>query len=398
MQLIKSHSAYGLPSFEPACIEAELYLQLANQRKNEQANITTPRMRFAVQTSAYSVSPASSTGCLPVLRSHNVVVSDANIIDFLKLNFLDLDDVHSEAAIEITALRKLLVDRLSLAHSYFEWMHFSDNEFARHADSVTRLMLRTTRKAQVESRLTGAGVTCPESALKLAADTFQLLSLKLEAKRFYFGSHATDITSLDVASAAYIAVCLNANVNNSSDFAFLPTLLKNSFPSLVEHSHRVLDAAKIPDYSVTPDYSLYARAHKKALLDCMRHNTIPTLDAHDAGPIVDMSSLSSSVSTSGIDDIDTIDDDLTPKGSAVETKETDMVDANGEPVVPVKFKYSENAAISVMRAYREHIESNSLLGRMDRDEADGKNPLWNIFTPLAVASMLSFFAYAKLKK
>lgn len=392
MQLVKSHSAYNLPSFEPSCIEAELYLQYANQRKNDEDS--TSKMRFAVQTSPYSVSPASSTGFLPVLRSHNVVVSNENIVDFLKLNFFDLDTVHEEALIEITALRKLLVDRLSLAHSYFEWVHFSDNEFARHADSVTRLLLRTNRKSQIEARLQGAGVTCPEVALKMAAETFQLLSLKLDTKRFYFGSNTTDVTSLDIASAAYVAVCLNANANSTSDFPFLPTLLKVSFPSLVEHSHRVLDAANIPDYSVTPDYSLYARAHKKVLLDCMRNNTVPPSD--DASPIV---SLKQSPKSSSIDDID-MDDD-----SAVNTNEeqapvanTPEMDKNGEPIVPVKFKYSEFASISVMRAYREHIESNSLLGRMDRDEAEGKNPLWNIFTPLAIASMISFFAFAKMRK
>lgn len=64
-------------------------------------------MRYVVQTSPYSVSPASSSGMLPVLRSHNVVISHDHVIDFLKLNFLNLDSVHEEAEIEITALRTL---------------------------------------------------------------------------------------------------------------------------------------------------------------------------------------------------------------------------------------------------------------------------------------------------
>jgi len=255
-------------------------------------------------------------------------------------------------------------------------------------------MLRNTRKNQVNARLQGYGITTPEAALKLAAETFQLLALKLEGKRFFFGSAASNITSLDLASAAYVAVCLNANTNNVGDFDFLPTLLKTAFPMLVEHSHRVLDCAKLPTYTITPDYSVFARGHKKNLLECMKKDLpLPSVEDSVTAIVPQQDSI-----------LDDIDDIASPSSSVLES-EIDMESSScksklddEEETVPVKFSYSESAAISVMRAYREHIESNSLLGRMDRDEAEGKNPLWNIFTPLAIVSMVSFFAFAKLRK
>jgi hypothetical protein len=58
LQLIKHHSAWNIPSFDAASLEAELYVVISSQQK-ENANVT-------VLESAYSTSPASDSGVLPV--------------------------------------------------------------------------------------------------------------------------------------------------------------------------------------------------------------------------------------------------------------------------------------------------------------------------------------------
>lgn len=69
--LVRSHGAWGLPSFEPASLEAMCYAALANVPFKDYVNL-------------YSHTPLTNDGLLPVLVDGSKVISRHHVIPYLQ--------------------------------------------------------------------------------------------------------------------------------------------------------------------------------------------------------------------------------------------------------------------------------------------------------------------------
>lgn len=86
----------------------------------------------------------------------------------------------------------------------------------------------------MHAQLHAAGLSTPVAAVRAASALYHALALKLSDAQFFFRAGAP--TSLDVAVAAHVAVATQAKFHMVSNV--IASLLKTSYPSLVQHSQR----------------------------------------------------------------------------------------------------------------------------------------------------------------
>lgn len=286
LQLIKAHAEWGIPSFDPASLEAELFVLIAAQRM-QSASSSAPL--HTVLVSPYSSSPASASGSLPVAIYKNAVYPSETIIDDLNsvrpiyicpharfaicfsstrhrlLEALPLTALNSHAfnfpgcsdccfrpraqnwhnldspltvaeRNEVAAYRTSSTSKLSTALLFLEYQSDAPSPYAAGVESfLARKRLQWARHAAVKDRLRSERVLTLETATGNAIDAFHALAVRLGNNPYFFGATVDKISTLDVTAAAYVTV---AAFGYASDMNPLAAVLRQFYPSLLAHAHR----------------------------------------------------------------------------------------------------------------------------------------------------------------
>uniref|UniRef100_A0A146MCD0 Uncharacterized protein n=1 Tax=Lygus hesperus TaxID=30085 RepID=A0A146MCD0_LYGHE len=136
------------------------------------------------------------------------------------------------------------------------------------------MLLRYTRRSKVLSLLHSNDIYDLATALKVASQTLQILSTKLSTSPFYYGSTSDGVTSLDVTSAAYVALLCYGNFTNHDDFPLFYLMIVQCYPSLLAHADRVLRLSGIPNYRTTVDYASLTPSRVCDVLQFIHETTV----------------------------------------------------------------------------------------------------------------------------
>lgn len=298
--LVKTPSAYHLPTAQPVCLEVYLYLKHlqtsqhsitfnpgvemvtvtttvvtqsngSNDDDNDDDdNNTSQRQTEVTETKApinfvenkywlngMDTQHRFDTTMLPILHHHNAIVPTQNIIPYLKTKLYDVDGymTPSESA-TIDGLRQLTHKLQSIIQ--YLLISLDSYPIAAGTFALVRWRVRSQYKDMVTKSAQSLGVYSQDEATLEISFILASLAARL-GDATWFGSQ-NKISSLDFAVASCVAFCLG------TQHEFLPELLYRSYPTLVNHCHNVLTQVLGSEDKLVTDVDRYTAPIRKQAL------------------------------------------------------------------------------------------------------------------------------------
>ncbi|KAL4067917.1 hypothetical protein V8B97DRAFT_1939788 [Scleroderma yunnanense] len=269
-------SKWELPSLDPACLAAIMYLQLSMPGKFQVAACSDPDM--------------SPNGHLPFLTHGHLAVASlpaiiSLVVSLSKSRTSGVSDIDASLSRSQTAQRTAWWSHIEsnlgdiVSHMFYG---IDSNFWGLTTPTLVSIMSVPQRyyvpgriRDSYRPRLEGSGLWClpaveqekkspfakaerkredhkgvfarvfeREKVMEKARTTLGIYARLLEGKQFFYGDHPT---SLDVYLAAHILLLVNPPFPDS----VLQALLLETYPSLVDHARRVqAEVARVPAYEL----------------------------------------------------------------------------------------------------------------------------------------------------
>jgi len=248
--LVKSPAVWNIPSSEPACIEAELYLQLATKELNKsesKTRFTTVENKYCTHQLTVTHANANS---LPVLIDAATVVPATQVITYLKNNFYNFDESLPVETHPDLATYRIALEKLYVAIEFLNTIDNVDTVYAKGANWFVRKFLQSRHSADVAKLAHAAHIFTHEDALLAVSRILYIFALKMETAEYLFGS----LSSIDIGLAAAVLVLIASSPMTAA-------LVYNYFPALAASAHRIAAASELPSYTFTPDLHAISRSY-----------------------------------------------------------------------------------------------------------------------------------------
>lgn len=259
--LVKTPPIYDLPTAQPACLEALLYLKQVESTfqsitlnpnvelistittttndDNESIEVTTQKVPISFVDNKYWINGMDAqhrenSTTLPILHHNHAIVPVQNIIPYIKANLYDIDAYMTPPEAATIDAMRVYTHKLHAAVQFI-LADLPTFNVAKDTFWGVRWFVRAQYEDIIQQNAASYGIYTLEDATLEISYIFAVLAARL-GDATWFGPQNKSC-SLDFTVAASVAFCLQCKDS------FLVELLYRFYPTLVGHCHNVLTQA-----------------------------------------------------------------------------------------------------------------------------------------------------------